>query len=139
MPPGAAIDAVAVTGNGASSSRDIARVFREEASVVERLSRASLRVADSAPAGASAHAVLSGGTSLVVPLAGLVDIDKECARLRGELTSLEKQLQSLESRLANDKFVSKAPPEVVDAERKKLGEWTARRQQLREKVQTLCG
>jgi len=139
VPPGTAIDAVAVTGNGASSSRDIARVFREEAGVVERLSRASLRVADSAPAGASAHAVLSGGTSLVVPLAGLVDIDKECARLRGELTSLEKQLQSLESRLANDKFVAKAPADVVEAERKKLGEWTARQKQLREKVQTLCG
>ncbi len=139
VPPGTAVDAIAVTGNGAASAREIARVFDEEAGVVERLSRASLRVADSAPAGASAHAVLSGGTSLVVPLAGLVDVERECARLRGELTSLEKQLQSLESRLANDTFVAKAPVAVVAAERAKLGEWTARRQQLREKVQLLCG
>jgi valyl-tRNA synthetase len=137
VPPGASIEAVAVTGNGAA--RDVARVFREEASVVERLSRASLRTADTAPAGAAAHAVLTGGTSLVVPLAGLVDVQKECTRLRGELTSLEKQLESLESRLANEKFVSKAPADVVAGERRKLGEWSARRQQLRDKVQTLCG
>jgi valyl-tRNA synthetase len=124
---------------GVSATAAVGQVFAEEAQVVERLSRASLQVANAAPAGVAAHAVLSGGTSLVVPLAGLVDVDKECARLRGELTSLEKQLESLESRLANEKFISKAPPEVVDGERKKLGEWSARRQQLREKVQTLCG
>jgi valyl-tRNA synthetase len=137
VPPGTAIEAVAIAGNGAAG--DIARVFREEAAIVERLSRASLIVATTAPQGASAHAVLTGGTSLVVPLAGLVDVEKECTRLRGELTSLEKQLQALEARLANDKFVAKARPDVVDAERKKLGEWSARRGQLREKVRSLCG
>ena len=136
VPPGATLEAIAV-GNGAT--RDIARVFGEEAAVVERLSRVSLKVAATAPAGAAAHAVLTGGTSLVVPLAGLVDVEKECARLRGELASLEKQLQSLEARLSNEKFVSKAPADVVEGERKKLGEWSARRQQLRDKVQTLCG
>ena len=83
--------------------------------------------------------MLTGGTSLIVPLAGLVDVEKECSKMREELTSLEKQLLSLESRLANEKFVSKAPPDVVEGERKKLGEWSARREQLREKVQTLCG
>ncbi|MGH7637626.1 MAG: valine--tRNA ligase [Gemmatimonadaceae bacterium] len=145
VPPGKPIEAVAVSGNGGgggggvATSRDIARIFSEEAPVVERLSRASLTMATSAPPGASAHAVLTGGTSLVVPLAGLVDVDKECARLRGELISLEKQLHALEGRLANQKFVSKARPDVVDAERRKLSDWSARRQQLREKVQSLCG
>jgi valyl-tRNA synthetase len=136
VPPGKSIDAIAVAANG---TRDTAQVLREEAGVIERLARTSLRVADAAPAEAAAHAVLTGGISLVVPLAGLVDVDKECARLRGELGSLEKQLQSLEGRLANETFVSKAPANVVEGERIKLGEWTARRQQLRDKVQTLCG
>jgi valyl-tRNA synthetase len=137
VPPGTGLEAVAVTGNG--TAPDIARVFGEEAAVVERLARATLRVAERAPAGASAHAVLAGGTSLVVPLAGLVDLEKECARLRGELGSLEKQLQALEARLGNEKFLARARSDVVDAERKKLGEWSVRRQQLHEKVQTLCG
>jgi valyl-tRNA synthetase len=136
VPPGKSIEAFAVT-NGKSA--DGASVFGEEADVVERLSRASLRVTRDAPSAAAAHAVLTGGTSLVVPLAGLVDVEKECARLRGELSELEKQLQALEGRLGNEKFVAKAPPAVVAAERQKRDEWSARRQQLRDKVQTLCG
>jgi valyl-tRNA synthetase len=89
--------------------------------------------------GGAAHAVLTGGASLVVPLAGLVDVEKECARLREDLMQLENQLQSLEARLGNEKFVAKAPAAVVEAERKKRDEWSARRQQLRDKVRTLCG
>ena len=139
VPPGKSIEAIAVAANGVGSGSDVGRVLGEEAAVVERLSRTRLHLEKTAPAGAAAHAVLTGGTSLVVPLAGLVDVEKECARLQGELSSLEKQLQSLESRLANEQFVAKAPAEVVEGERRKLGEWSARRQQLRDKVQTLCG
>ncbi|HEY8176736.1 MAG TPA: valine--tRNA ligase [Gemmatimonadaceae bacterium] len=148
VPPGKHIDAFVIPPNENGGTRmrvgDVFSVtgdgaFGEIAAIVERLARATLTVVDKAPAAAAAHAVTNVGASLVVPLAGLVDVDKECSRLRGELTSLEKQLESLESRLANEKFVSKAPADVVAGERKKLGEWNARRQQLRDKVQTLCG
>ena len=136
VPPAVSIQATIVPGRGGRGA--VARAF-DDTAIVERLARASLTVSDSPPSGAAAHAVLAGGASLVVPLAGLVDVEKECARLRGELTSLETQLQALEARLANEKFVAKARPEVVDAERRKLSEWSERRQQLREKVQSLCG
>jgi valyl-tRNA synthetase len=136
VPPGQSIEAFAISANGGSA---VANVFAEEGAIVERLSRASLRVVATAPAGASAHAVLTGGASLVVPLAGLVDVDKECARLKGEVESLEKQLAALEGRLANEKFVAKAPAQVVDAERQRLAEGSARRQQLRDKIRSLCG
>jgi valyl-tRNA synthetase len=130
VPPGSSIEAIVVGSN---------RVFREEGAVVERLTRSTFRVADKAPTGTAAHAVLTGGVSLVVPLAGLVDVEKECSRLRGELDSLDTQTMALQGRLANEKFVAKAPPEIVEAERRKLTEWIARRQQLRDKVRTLCG
>ena len=136
VPPATSIQATIVPVPGTASA--VARAF-DDTAIVDRLARASLTVADAPPPGAAAHAVLAGGTSLVVLLAGLVDVDKECARLRGELTSLEKQLQALEGRLANEKFVAKAPPDVVEAERRKMAEWSERRQQLREKVQSLCG
>jgi len=146
VPPATSIDAVVVPGAGNGSQLRVGDVFAstgagggEAAATVAKLAKATLTVSTSAPGGAAAHAVLTGGTSLVVPLAGLVDVERECSRLRGELESLEKQLQSLESRLSNEKFVSKAPADVVAGERKKLGEWSARRQQLREKVQALCG
>jgi valyl-tRNA synthetase len=130
VPPGKTIEAFAVSVNG---------VFSEEAGVVERLARVTLRIASIAPEGAAAHAVLAGGASLVVPLAGLVDVEKECARLRGELASLEKQITALAARLSNENFVSRAPANVVEGERKKLGEWTTRQEQLRDKVRSLCG
>jgi valyl-tRNA synthetase len=139
VPPGKHVEATVGIENGDEFARRHVAVLREEAALVERLSRTRLEFAHVAPAGATAHAVLTDGVSLSVSLAGLVDVDKECSRLRGELTSLEKQLESLESRLANEKFVAKAPADVVSGERKKLGEWNARRQQLRDKVQTLCG
>jgi valyl-tRNA synthetase len=134
VPPATNIEAflLAPADNGGGAPAEVT-------STVARLARATLTVVDKAPSGAAAHAVLSGGRSLVVPLAGLVDVAKECSKLRGELESLEKQLGSLAGRLANEKFVAKAPPEVVDGERRKLAEWNTRRQQLRDKVQTLCG
>ena len=146
MPTVTRIDDVVVPDEGNGAHIRIGDVFAatgagagEAAATVAKLAKATLTVSRTAPTGAAAHAVLTGGTSLVVPLAGLVDVERECTRLRGELESLEKQLASLESRLNNEKFVSKAPAEVVAGERKKLGEWSARRQQLREKVQALCG
>jgi valyl-tRNA synthetase len=76
---------------------------------------------------------------MVLPLADVIDVEKECSRFRTELQSLDKQLTALRQRLANENFVSRAKPEIVDAERKKEVEWTARHLQLSEKVVALCG
>jgi len=114
-------------------------ICREEAGLIGRLSKATVTVSDAAPAETSAHAILGDGTQVVLPLAGLVDVDKECARLRGELASLDKQLGALRGRLANENFVTRAKPEVVEAERAKEGEWSARRDLLADKVRSLCG
>ncbi|HET8771089.1 MAG TPA: valine--tRNA ligase [Gemmatimonadaceae bacterium] len=110
----------------------------EASALLQRLARCEL-VFDAAPAGAAAHAVLGNGIELVLPLAGMVDVEKECARLRTELDGLTKQLGALRGRLGNEKFTAKAPPAVVEAERVKEREWTARAEQLHGKVKELCG
>ncbi len=110
----------------------------EAAALVQRLARCELSF-DQAPAGAAAHAVLSNGIELALPIEGMVDVKKECARIRGELDGLVRQLDALRSRLGNEKFTAKAPPAVVDAERAKEREWTARAEQLQGKVKELCG
>jgi valyl-tRNA synthetase len=133
LAPGKNIEAVVVAGGAAAG------VYGSEATTIGRLARATLRVVDHPPGDSAAHAVLSGGSALAVPLAGLIDVDKECARLRQELASLEKQLAALEGRLGDEKFTARAPAHVVEAERAKLAEWTARRRQLLDKVRTLCG
>jgi valyl-tRNA synthetase len=92
-----------------------------------------------APPGPGANVILEGGTELIVPLEGLVDVKKECDRLKGELDRLQKQLTSLEARLENPGFVERAPSHVIDAERAKREEWRARSDQLTRRIEGLCG
>ena len=114
-------------------------VYEENAATIGRLARARVSVdAGPAPQGA-AHVVLRGGSEVVVPLAGLVDVDKECQRLRGELEALAKQIVSREQRLNNPKYVERAPEHVVRSDRATLEEMIAKRGQLTDKVRSLCG
>jgi valyl-tRNA synthetase len=114
-------------------------VFESEGSTIGRLTRSDVRVVDEAPAGAAAHAVIAGGTEIIIPLAGLIDVDKECARLRGEVTELEKQIVAREGRLNNAKYIERAPEQVVANDRAILSEMKAKREQIVSKVRSLCG
>ncbi len=133
IPPGKMIDAFVV------AAPIWRQMLADEFSLIARLARTQLALADAAPAGAAANVVLAGGTELIVPLAGLIDVKKECERLETELTNLEKQLASLEARLGNPGFVDRAPSHVVDAERVKRDEWSTRAGLLRARFEGLCG
>jgi valyl-tRNA synthetase len=115
------------------------RTLESESTLLMRLTKTALTAVERAPGGAAANVILSGGTELIVPLEGLIDVAKECARLRTELAGLEKQLASLEARLENPGFVSRAPAQVVESERAKATEWRARRELLRTRIEGLCG
>ena len=60
------------------------------------------------------------GAAVYLPLAGLIDVEKETARLTKERDNLEKEIVRLSGKLANAGFTSKAPAAVVAAEREKL-------------------
>jgi valyl-tRNA synthetase len=113
-------------------------LFDGDASTIGRLARADVRTVSAAPTGAAAHAVLTGGTEIIVPLAGLIDVDKECSRLRGEVAELEKQIASRDARLSNAKYLERAPAQVAN-DRAILDEMKSKRDQLVEKVRSLCG
>ena len=132
--PGKSVDAVVIGRDDRTRS-----IFAEESALIGRLARATVTASADAPAGAAAHALLDDGSEVVVLLAGLVDLEKECARVSTDLAQLEKQLGALQQRLSNASFVSRAKPEIVEAERTKLEEWTIRRAQLTSKKRTLCG
>jgi valyl-tRNA synthetase len=132
IPPGKSMDVVV-------QSRANRALFTEHASLIGRLSRSAVTVdGQSAEAGA-AHSLLADGSEVIVPLGGLVDLTKECGKLRTELEQLEVQLEALSKRLRNEGFTSRAPANVVAAERAKEEEWIKRREQLAEKVKALCG
>ncbi len=129
--PGAWVDATLV------ATGEVAAALSAQADTVGSISRAKVRVEAANPGGAAAQVLLSGGVELVVPLAGMIDLDKERQRLQAELTQLDTQLTALEARLANEKFVAKAPEAVVAAERTKAADWRTRCDQLRAKLAAL--
>ena len=60
------------------------------------------------------------GVEIYLPLEGLIDTEKEIARLTKELEKVRKGAAATEGKLNNERFLSKAPAEVVQAERDKL-------------------
>ena len=63
--------------------------------------------------------VVSKGAEIYMPMLELVDVDKELERLNKEKVKLEAEIQRVEKKLANERFVSKAPVEVVEEEKAK--------------------
>ena len=64
--------------------------------------------------------LVSGDTLVLIPMRELVDKQKELERLGKEKEQCEKNISTLDSRLKNENFTSKAPPNIVEAEREKL-------------------
>ncbi|ORU24863.1 valine--tRNA ligase, partial [Francisella tularensis subsp. holarctica] len=63
------------------------------------------------------------GLELNIPLAGLVDIEAEKARLDKELDKLKDEVDRVQKKLSNERFVSNAPEAVVAAEQEKLAKY----------------
>ncbi|WP_422138358.1 valine--tRNA ligase [Endozoicomonas sp. ALC020] len=80
---------------------------------------------------------LVGKMEVLVPIAGLIDKDKELARLSREVERLNKEVQRFEGKLANEKFINNAKPEVVAKEREKLTEALAARERLDEQLKAI--
>ncbi|MCB1683483.1 MAG: class I tRNA ligase family protein, partial [Pseudomonadales bacterium] len=78
-----------------------------------------LDAADTAPPNALA---VAGDLKIMVPLAGLIDVAAEKARIGKEIERKRAELRRLEGKLANASFVAKAPAAVVDAERVKAAD-----------------
>ncbi len=64
----------------------------------------------------SAQIVL-GEATFVLPLAGIIDIDAERVRLKREIAKEEVEKGKIDKKLANEQFVAKAPPEVIEEQR----------------------
>ncbi len=112
------------------------RAIDAEGETIRRLAKIeSLSLGVSSGPGATK--VLDDGTKITVPLGELVDMDKECARLGAEATKLDGLVVAQENKLANEQFVSRAPPAVIEKEREKLASWRTQAESLREQRRSL--
>ena len=81
--------------------------------------------------------VTTHAARLYLPLAELVDLEKEKARIAKELDKNRKELDKLETKLNNPGFVNKAPAQVVEAERERADKLRALLVKLEESAKTL--
>src|SRR5690554_4419792 len=87
-----------------------------------------------------AATALVGHLEILVPMAGLIDVQAELGRLNKEIDKLAKEQERLEGKLANPKFVDKAPAEVVNKEKDRLNDIVSSLKKLQEqanKIQSL--
>jgi valyl-tRNA synthetase len=78
---------------------------------------AQVQICDTPPGNAVAISLPTA--TIYLPMASLVDAEKERARLEKERARLEKEIQILDAKLNNPGFTAKAPPALVAAQREK--------------------
>jgi valyl-tRNA synthetase len=121
----------------APASRAAAEASRP---VMEALARARpLHIVDGAGAAPREDvvAVVLEGAEVILPLAGMLDVEAERARLRGQAAQAEAEVQRLEAKLANEQFRSRAPQEVVTKEEAKLAAARSRLEGLQARLREL--
>jgi valyl-tRNA synthetase len=122
---------------GGSRDRALAGVTED---LLKRLGRVEtidwLGADDDVPPNALA---LVGDLKVMVPLAGLIDMEAEKARLGKEIARREQDLTRLEGKLGNPSFVEKAPEAVVARERQKRDEAAAALATLQDQLLSITG
>ena len=102
-------------------SSEIQTVINENEAVIAGIAKLDeIEFTDNVPA-ESIEKTMSG-YKLIIPLEGLIDPEEEMARLQKELESVENDIKIITSKLANKKFVEKAPAAVVDKEKAKIAD-----------------
>ncbi len=113
---------------------------RRELGFLARIADDNLRFVEGEPqATEQAIVVVASDVVAVLPLAGMVDLDAERARLRRELEGAQGEQARLEGQLANDGFVARAPEQVVSGARQKLAVATEKIEVLRRRLDELGG
>lgn len=99
----------------------------------------ALEIATEMSAPDKAMSAIITGAELYLPLAGLLDIGQEIARLEKELDHLTKEVQRVEKKLANEGFVAKAPAKVIEEERSKMNDYADKREKVEARISELRG
>ena len=108
-----------------------------EQRTIERLAKIEQLTLGDPPSGVGAHAVLGNGSAVFVPLGDAIDVARECARLQAEVVRIDGQLAGLARTLSNERFLAKAPADVVERERAKESSWREQRATLADKLRVL--
>ncbi len=130
VPAGARVPLV-ISG---ASEETTARPKRHEETIL-RLARIESMSFDKAPPGA-VQIVLDEAT-LALPLAGIIDVAAESKRLKREIDKVGSEIRQLDAKLANEKFVARAPEHVVEEQRERKADAEATAARLEQALKRL--
>ncbi len=125
VPPGARLPLLLKDADATALGR-LGR-YRDLITALARLTSAEA-LAGPEPRGAVQDAI--EGATLLLPIADVIDITAERARLDKEIGRLDGEVARVDKKLGNEAFVAKAPPEVVETERERRAEALAARGRL---------
>jgi valyl-tRNA synthetase len=134
IPPGKALPVVMQSAGAADEDR--ARRFSALLAQVGRVESIRALGADEEPPAAAT--ALLGDMRLLVPMAGLIDVDAERARLLKQLEKLRAELARADGKLANANFVNNAPADVVTQEKQRKAEFERNIARLDEQLAKLA-
>ncbi|OHV85214.1 valine--tRNA ligase [Ensifer sp. LCM 4579] len=124
VPPAALAPLVIVGAKGLTGER-----LDRHASAIKRLARVeTIEHAAAAPRGSAQ--IVVGEATACLPLGSLIDLSAEKTRLEKAIAKVDVERQRILGKLANEKFVANAKPELVEAERERLAELDQQRDSL---------
>jgi valyl-tRNA synthetase len=131
--PGAQVNLV-IKDAGAATQERVAQY----GDLIKRLARAEqIDLSGGEPPKGAAQIVMDEAT-VFLPLAGIIDIAKERARLTKELDKTKAEAERIEKKLANPQFVSRADPAVIEEQRSKLAEFEQAKAKLTQALERLA-
>lgn len=114
------------------------KLLEEQAGIIRSLARVEnlvIKKSGTKPEWSAGSVV--EGVEIYLPLAGLIDVPKEKARLEKELAEAEKYLGMLQSKLSNKSFIANAPKELVAGEKEKLELQKEKVKKIKEQLKSL--
>ncbi|MNX14180.1 Valine--tRNA ligase [compost metagenome] len=122
---------------GSDKVNDI--ISRNENYVRRFCNTSDFSVSMAAEAPDKAMSAIVTGAELYFPLAGLIDIGQEIARLQKEFENLTKEVERVEKKLGNEGFVAKAPAKVIEEEKAKMQDYSEKRAKVLARIEELKG
>ena len=113
-------------------------IFKKAESYIKRLARVeNIEYIDGKTVVKQAGSAAVGNAKLIVPLAGLIDIDQEIARQNKKLEKLSKEKGGLTGRMNNKNFVDNAPATVLEQTKARIEELTVEENTIKELIESL--
>jgi len=78
-----------------------------------------------------------GPVTIGLPIAELIDLDKERDRLQKEIKRLQGDIAKIDEKLGNAEFVSNAPPDIIEEQKSRKSDWSATLEKLAHALEQL--